>query len=93
MPTNGSAVAWWLRPRTPDSEVGDRAPLGPDRVVSLNKIQFTPKSTGNTQEAVATSRHDLKIVDRDVKPQRNKTKKCRPVKEYIQQTVGFEHNY
>ena len=27
-----------------------------------------PKSTGNTQEAVAPSRHDWKIVDWDVKP-------------------------
>ena len=27
------------------------------------------KSTGNTQEAVAPSRHDWKIVDWDIKPQ------------------------
>ena len=28
------------------------------RVVSLSKIHLPPKSTGNTQEAVAPSRHD-----------------------------------
>ena len=29
-------------------------------VVSLSKTHLPPKSTGNTQEAVAPSRHDLK---------------------------------
>ena len=28
------------------------------RVVSLTKTLYSPKSTGNTQEAVALSRHD-----------------------------------
>ena len=32
------------------------------------------ESTGNTQEAVAPSRHDRKIVDWNVKPQHEKTK-------------------
>ena len=54
----GRAVAWWLMPRTPDPEVGVRAPLGSNRVVSLSKAHLIPKSTGNTQEAVALSQHD-----------------------------------
>ena len=36
---------------------------------------FIPKSTGNTQEAVAPSRHDSKNVDWDVKPQPKQTNK------------------
>ena len=39
------------------------------RVVSLSKTYLPPKSTGNTQEAVAPSQHDWKIVYRDVKHQ------------------------
>ena len=41
----GSAMAWWLMPRTPDPEVGVRAPLGSNRVVSLSKAHLLPKST------------------------------------------------
>ena len=37
---------------------GVRAPLGSNRVVSLSKAHLLPKSTGNTQEAVAPSQHD-----------------------------------
>ena len=44
------------------------------RVVSLSKTYLPPKSTGNTQEAVAPSQHDRKIVYRDVKNQSNQTK-------------------
>ena len=54
----GSAVAWWLMPRTPDPEVVVRAPLRSNRVVSLSKAYLLPKSTGNAQEAVAPSQHD-----------------------------------
>ena len=36
---------------------GVQAPLG-RRVVSLSKTYLPPKSTGNTQEAVAPSQHD-----------------------------------
>ena len=47
------------------------------RVVSLSKTYLppapSPKSTGNTQEAVAPSQHDRKIVNRDVKLQTNQT--------------------
>ena len=41
------------------------------RSIGLNGILFvhSPKSTGNTQEALAPSRHDWKIVDWDVKYQ------------------------
>ena len=38
------------------------------------KSHYLPKSTGNTQEAVAPPRYDLKIVDWDVKPQPKQTK-------------------
>ena len=41
-----------------DSGSGVRAPLGSKRVVSLSKAHLLPKSTGNTQEAVAPSQHD-----------------------------------
>ena len=37
---------------------GVRTPLGSNRVVSLSKAHLLPKSTGNTQEAVAPSQHD-----------------------------------
>ena len=50
-------MAWWLIPRTPDPEVGGSSP-GSIRVVSLSKAHLLPKSTGNTQEAVAPSKHD-----------------------------------
>ena len=36
----------------------DRTPLGSNRDVSLSKPRLLPKSTGNTQEAVAPSQHD-----------------------------------
>ena len=44
----GSAVVWWLMPRTPDPEVGGSSPLGSNRVVSLSKAHLLPQSTGNT---------------------------------------------
>ena len=45
-------------PRTPDPEEEGSSPLGPNHVVSLSKAHLLPKSTGNTQEAVAPSQHD-----------------------------------
>ena len=42
--------------RTPERSGFD--PHSGRRVVSLSKIHLPPKSTGNTQEAVAPSRHD-----------------------------------
>ena len=56
--TPGSAVACWLMPRTADPEVGVRAPLGSNRVLSLSKAHLLSKSTGNTQEVVSPSQHD-----------------------------------
>ena len=45
----GGAVAWWLTPRTPDPGL---------LCCVLEQDIFTPKSTGNSQEAVALSQHD-----------------------------------
>ena len=73
--SEGGAMAWWSIPRTPDAEVGVRAPLGLSCFV-LDQEIFTPiKSTGNTQEAVAPSQQDGKIVYRDVKHQTKPKKK------------------
>ena len=47
-----------LMHRIPGPEVGVRASLGSNRAVSLCKAHLLPKSTGNTQEAVAPSQHD-----------------------------------
>ena len=44
-------------------------------MLSLSKTNLLPKSAGNTQEAVAPSQHDCKIVYRDVKNQMNQTNK------------------
>ena len=52
--------------RTPEREVGGSRPTY--AVVVLEQDRLLPGSTGNTQEAVAPSRHDLKVVDWDVKP-------------------------
>ena len=41
--------------------------------MSLSKTNLLPKSAGNTEEAVAPSQHDCKIVYRDVKNQMNQT--------------------
>ena len=40
--------------------------------MSLSKKNLLPKIAGNTQEAVAPSQHDCKIVYRDVKNQMKK---------------------
>ena len=56
-----------VMPWTPDSEVGGSSPTRVKRVVSLSKAHLLPNSTGNTQEAVAPSQHDGKIVYLDVK--------------------------
>ena len=57
--------------RTPEREVRNRPPP----CCVLEQDTLLPKSTGNTQEAVAPSRHDRKIVDWDVKPQHKQTNK------------------
>ena len=43
--------------------------------MSFSKTNLLPRSAGNTQEAVAPSQHDYKIVYRDVKNQMNQTNK------------------
>ena len=48
----------WLTHRTPDPEVGGFESHSGRRVVSLSKTYLPPKSTDNTQEAVAPSKHD-----------------------------------
>ena len=55
---------WWPNGRASDSMARGRGfdPHSGRRIVSLSKIHLPPKSTGNTQEAVALSRHDRKIV-------------------------------
>ena len=59
----GGAVAapvfWWLMSRIQRS--GVRAPLGSNRDMSLSKAHLIPKSTGNTQEAVALSNMTEKL--------------------------------
>ena len=54
----GSTVAWWLMPRTPDPEVGGSSYTRVKPCCVLDKANLLPKSTGNTQEAVAPSQHD-----------------------------------
>ena len=54
--------------RTPEREVGCSIPTA--AVLCPWARHFTPRKYWLiTQEAVAPSRHDWKIVDRDVKPQ------------------------
>ena len=60
--------------RTPERGVGVRN-LPPPCCV-LEQDTLLTESTGNTQEAVAPSRHDWKIVDWDVKPQHKQTNKA-----------------
>ena len=52
--------ARWPSGRASDSGARGRGfdPHSGRRVVSLSKIHLPPKSTGNTQEAVAPYRHD-----------------------------------
>ena len=68
-----TSEARWPSGRASDSGARGRGfdPHSGRRVVSLSKIHLPPKSTGNTKEAVAPSRHDLKIVDWDVKLKQN----------------------
>ena len=52
--------ARWLSGRASDTGARGRGfdPYSGHRVVSMSKIHLPPKSTGDTQEAVASSRHD-----------------------------------
>ena len=58
--------------RTPEREVGGSKPTA--AVLCPLARHFTPRKYWLiTQEAVAPSRHDCKIVDWDVKPQHKQT--------------------
>ena len=60
--------------RTPEREVGGSKPTA--AVLCPWARHFTPRKYWLiTQEAVAPSRHDWKIVDWDVKPQHKQTKR------------------
>ena len=48
-----------VEPRTPEREVGVRY-LPPPCCVLEQRYIYSPKSTGNTQEAVTLPRHDCK---------------------------------
>ena len=66
----GSVVECW----TPEREVGGSKPTA--AVLCPWARHFTPRKYWLiTQEAVAPSRHDWKIVDWDVKPQHKQTNK------------------
>ena len=55
-------MAWWLMPRIPDPEVGGSSPNRVKPCCVLEQGTFTPpKSTGNTQEAVAPSQMTEKL--------------------------------
>ena len=45
-------------PQTPDPEVGGSSPTRVKPCCVLEQDTITPKSTGNTQEAMASSQHD-----------------------------------
>ena len=46
-----------VEPRTPEREVGGSIPTSAVCVLGQRRI-YSPKSTGNTQEAITPSRHD-----------------------------------
>ena len=48
-------MAWWLMPQTPDPEVGGSSPTRVKSCCVFEQAHLLPKSTGNTQEAVAPS--------------------------------------
>ena len=64
--------------RTPEREVGGSKPTA--AVLCPWARHFTPRRYWLiTQEAVAPSRHDWKIVDCDVKPQHKQTNICKSI--------------
>ena len=58
--------------------------------MSFSKTNLLPKSACNTQEAVALSQHDCKIVYQDVKDQMNKTNQQNT--QHISCQLYFLHN-
>ena len=72
--------------RTPEREVGGSKPTA--AVLCPWARHFTPRKYWLiTQEAVAPSRHDWKIVDWDVKPQHKQTNK--PNKDHLWTKTSF----
>ena len=69
--SDSGARGWGFDPHSGSRTQHDDPSHSGHRVVSLSKTHLPPKSTGNTQEAVAPSQHDWKIVYRDVKNQIN----------------------
>ena len=59
----------------------------------LEQDTLIPESTGNTQEAVAPSRHDRKIVDWDVKPQHKQTIDVATVLAYAKSIFSHDAAY
>ena len=71
--TQGERGGSVVESRTPEREVGGSRPTA--AVMCPWARHFTPRKYWLiTQEAVAPSRHDWKIVDWDVKPQHKQTK-------------------
>ena len=68
-----SAVAQWWSFGLRSERSGVRNLPPPCCVLEQDTLH--PENIGNTQEAVAPSRHDGKIVDLDVKPQHKKQQK------------------
>ena len=79
--------------RTPEREFGSSKPTA--AVLCPWARHFTPRKYWLiTQEAVAPSRHDWKIVDWDVKPQHKQTIKVSRVTDYVPDvtSVDFEES-
>ena len=78
LPVTGERGGSVVECRTPEREVGGSRPTA--AVLCPWARHFTPRKYWLiTQEAVAPSRHDWKIVDWDVKPQHKQTNKQKPV--------------
>ena len=63
----------WLGPRTPEREVGGSILTQVVVLCPWARHSLLPKSTGNTQEAVAPSRRDWKLFTVMLSQQRNET--------------------
>ena len=81
-----------LECRTPEREVGGSIPTA--AVLCPWARHFTPRKYWLiTQEAVALSRHDWKIVDWDIKPQHKQTKQTLPHHNRQRyQTISLPHH-
>ena len=68
--------------RIPEQKVGGSTLTQVAVLYPSARCIYLPKSTGNTQEAVAPSRHDYKINDWDVKPQPTQTNKYKGILQF-----------